>query len=160
MQYRSGSLNGTLVAGGNGPGKGTTQLFLPRGLYFDLTSNSLIITNFACNNIVRWVLGDDHWSLISGSMNGESGGTSGLLYYPSDVTLDSFGNLYVADTYNHRIQFFIAGQTNGTTIAGVTGKVGVDPNSLNYPSSLAVDSQLSLYIADSGNYRIQKYLRS
>ena len=71
MQYRLGSLNGTLVAGGNGPGKGVTQLFLPRGIYFDSTSNSLIITNFACNNIVRWTLGSDHWKLVSGSINGD-----------------------------------------------------------------------------------------
>ncbi|CAF0880308.1 unnamed protein product [Adineta steineri] len=160
MRYQSGLMNGTVVAGGNGPGKGTTQLFLPRGLYFDSTSNSLIITNFACNNIVRWILGSDHWTLLAGSINGEFGATSTLLYYPSDVFLDRLGNLYVADTYNHRIQFFISGQTNGTTVAGVTSKPGVDPNLLDYPHSIVVDNQFSLYVADSGNYRIQKFLRS
>lgn len=159
MQYLAGSLNGTVVAGGNGPGKSATQLFLPRGICYDSTSNSVLITNWACNNIVRWVIGEDHWTLIAGSVNGDWGSTSTLLHFPSDLKVDRKGNVYVADTYNHRVQFFLAGQSNGTTIAGVTLKPNVDPASLNYPSSIVIDAQYNLYIADSGNHRIQKYLR-
>ena len=50
-----------------------------------------------------------------------------------DITLDSMGNVYVADTYNDRIQFFLAGQSNGTTIAGITGSAGSTPDLLDGP---------------------------
>ncbi|CAF1690936.1 unnamed protein product, partial [Adineta ricciae] len=98
MQYELGSLSGTIVAGGNGAGKDTTQLFCPHGIYFDLATKSLYISNFAANNVVRWVIGDHSWTLVAGSLTAESGSTSSLLYYPSDVILDASGNIYVADT--------------------------------------------------------------
>lgn len=61
------------------------------------------------------------------------------------------GNLYVADSRNHRIQFFRPGQTNGTTIAGA-GSAGFSSNELNGPYSVAHDSQFSLYVAERLNH--------
>ncbi|CAF1372373.1 unnamed protein product [Adineta ricciae] len=159
MQYELGSLSGTIVAGGNGAGKDTTQLFCPHGIYFDLATKSLYISNFAANNVVRWVIGDHSWTLVAGSLTAESGSTSTLLYYPSDVILDVSGNIYVADTYNHRVQLFLSGSKNATTIAGTTGISDSSPLALSYPYSLAFDKQYNLYVADSGNYRVQKLLR-
>ncbi len=40
MQYLSGASSGILVAGGNGGGIGSTQLYNPRGLYFESSTNS------------------------------------------------------------------------------------------------------------------------
>ncbi|UJR19149.1 hypothetical protein I4U23_022279 [Adineta vaga] len=77
VQYQIGFFNGTIVGGGN-------------RIYFDSLSKSLYISNF----------GTTSWTLIAGSMIATSGSTSNLLYYPSDVTLDASGNVYVADTYN------------------------------------------------------------
>jgi DNA-binding beta-propeller fold protein YncE len=48
---------------------------------------------------------------------------------------------------------------NGTTIAGVTGQSGISSTKLNQPYSVALDSQLNLYVADTGNNRIQTFLR-
>ena len=75
-----------------------------------------------------------------------------------DVTLDSMGNIYVADRDNHRIQLFLAGQSNGTTIAGVTGRPGSNSTSLYKPYSVALDTQLNLYVADTYNDRVQKFI--
>ena len=136
-----------------------TQLFNPVGLYFDSSTNSLVIANSGDNTIVRWVIGASSWTLVAGDIYGLSGSTSTLLNCPFDVTLDPMGNIYVADRYNHRIQFVLAGQTNGTTIAGVTGVSGSTSTLLNNPLSLALDSQLNLYVADSYNYRVQKFPR-
>ncbi|CAF1384557.1 unnamed protein product [Adineta ricciae] len=60
-----GSLSGTIVAGENGAGKDITQLFCPHGIYCDLATKSLYISNFAANNIIRWVIGDHCWTLVA-----------------------------------------------------------------------------------------------
>jgi len=159
MQYQLGEMNGTLVAGGIGQGKGITQLFFPTGLYFDSSSNSLVIANWGGSNIIRWTLGADHWILIAGTINGDTGSTSSLLNGPYNMVFDPMGNLYVADTGNHRIQLFIAGQKNATTIAGSTGNEGSTQGLLNNPYSLALDNQLNLYVADTFNNRIQRFSR-
>ena len=158
VEYLSGASSGTVVAGGNGNGTGSTQLKGPFGIYLDLTSNSLIIANRGANNIVKWVLGDSTWTLIVGSSSGLSGSSSTLLNSPCGVILDPLGNIYVADTSNQRIQFFRAGQTNATTVAGVTGVSGSTDLLLSGPYAVRLDSDNSLYVADTNNHRIQKFI--
>ncbi|CAF4685001.1 unnamed protein product, partial [Rotaria socialis] len=143
MSYLVNASSGTVVAGGNGSGTNRTQLCYPQAIYLDVASNSLYIANFYCNNIVRWVIGATSWTLVAGDINGKSGNSSTMLHYPYGVEVDCMGNIYVADTYNHRIQFFRAGSMNGTTIAGVTEIYGSDPYHLYYPFSLKLDSQLN-----------------
>jgi len=69
------------------------------------------------------------------------------------------GNLYVADRSNTRVQFFLAGQIEGRTIAGITGVFGSNSTLLNQPYEIAFDNQLNLYVADSYGNRVQKFLR-
>jgi sugar lactone lactonase YvrE len=159
VRYLSGASSGTVVAGGNGPGVANTQLNYPIGLYLDSSSNSLVIANAAANNIVRWVLGATSWTLVLGDPNGVIGSTSTMFHYPVGVTLDQWGNIYVADTYNHRIQFFLAGTQSGTTIAGVGGIPGSNATLLNNPNTVILDDNLNLYVADGNNHRVQKFLR-
>ncbi|CAF3946024.1 unnamed protein product [Rotaria sp. Silwood2] len=159
MQYLYNASSGNVVAGGNGYGFATNQLAYPSGIFFDSSSNSLVIANYLGHNIVRWTLGASSWTLIAGSTNGVAGSSSIMLNSPMGLTLDSSGNIYVADLLNHRIQFF-TNQSNGTTIAGTTGVAGSSATQLNTPQGVAVDSQLNLYVADWGNNRVQKFSRS
>lgn len=126
-------------------------------LHFDASSNSLYIANYIANNVVRWVLGASTWTLVAGSSNGTAGGTSTLLNAPCAVTLDSLGNVYVADKNNQRVQFFLAGQSNGTTIAGVPGAEGAAANQLTGPESVLVDNQFNLFVSDTYNSRVQRF---
>lgn len=158
MRYLSGASSGTVVAGGNGAGTGITQLNNPRGLHYDASTNSLLIANNLAHNIVRWVIGASSWTLVAGSSSGTVGSTSILLSYPTDVTLDSLGNMYVSDEGNQRIQFFLLGQSNGTTMFGVTGTSGSTSDLFNTPSSVAVDSQFNVYVTDYNNFRVQMFL--
>ena len=160
MQYLSGASSGTVVAGGNGAGTGTTQLWYPYGFALDSSSNSLIIVNYAANNVVRWVFGASSWTLLAGSSSGVSGSTATLMNSPLSVVLDSYGNLYVSDTNNQRIQMFLSGQSNATTIAGITGSTGASATQLSSPYWAILDSQLNLYVADTYNHRIQRFSRS
>ncbi|CAF1569457.1 unnamed protein product, partial [Adineta steineri] len=153
MGYRSGNTTGFVIAGDNGAGGNYTQLNGPIAIYFDSLTNSFLIANFNCHNIVRWTLGANNWTLVVGSINGLPGSTSTLLFAPTGLTLDPMGNLYVADLANHRIQLFLNGEMNATTIAGKTGQLGNDSMSLNQPYTIALDNQLNLYVADNQNHR-------
>ena len=159
MSYAQGSLAGSRVAGGSVAGLNTTLLINPTGIYLDSVTNSLFIANFGAYNIVRWPLGASSWTLVAGSINGSLGSSTTLLSLPTGVTLDPMGNVYVADAGNSRIQFFPAGQTVGTTIAGMSGFAGSNASQLLSPYTVRLDSQLNLYVADTGNNRVQKYLR-
>ena len=158
MRYLSGASSGTVVGGGNGQGTGSTQLWYPRGLYFESSSNSLLIANNRAHNILRWVIGASSWTLVVGSSIGAFGSTPTTLSYPTDVTFDSVGNMYVSDEGNQRIQFYLPGQINGTTMFGVTNVQGNNATLFNTPSSVIVDSQFNVYVADYYNARVQKFV--
>lgn len=148
-----------VVAGGNGPGLNTSQFWYPHAFFYDDFSNSFLIANAKANNVVRWKLGAVNWTLIAGDMNGSAGNTSTLLNFPSDVTIDPMGNVYVVDRYSHRVQLYLNGQSNGSTIAGVGTVSGNNSTLLNGPTSLALDGQLNLYVVDQNNHRVQKFSR-
>jgi sugar lactone lactonase YvrE len=86
-------------------------------------------------------------------------GTAAGFNTPSGIILDINGNLYIADTNNHRIRkISTTGQV--TTIAGSgiatflngTGTLA----GFNSPQSITVDNSGILYIADTMNYRVRK----
>jgi DNA-binding beta-propeller fold protein YncE len=87
------------------------SLNLPYGFAIDSTSNSFIIVNYGAHNVFRWVLVLVVWTLLAGSASGTSGSTSTLLANPLSVVLDPYSNMYVTDTANHRVQFFLAGSS-------------------------------------------------
>jgi len=100
---------------------------------------------------------------------GGSGTGDGKLKSPLGLTLDvSSGILYIADTDNERIQIIdVEGNCSGVTKLADNGnddvcfeekfgKNGDDDGEFEVPSALVVDSgEDLLYIADSGNNRIQ-----
>ncbi len=87
--------------------------------------------------------------------------TTAQLNQPTGVAVDSAGNVYIADRWNHRIRM-VTGAGTILTVAGdgVVGYNGDDRAAstarLNYPWRLAVDQARNLYIADRSNQRIRK----
>lgn len=83
---------------------------------------------------------------------GQKGGGIGHFHEPSAIALDTFGNLYVADTGNDRIQKFDA---NGSYVSEV-GTFGWDPGQFSQPAGVAVgQGGLEVCVADGRNNRIQ-----
>lgn len=71
-----------------------------------------------------------------------------------DVAWDAAGNIFIADGHrNARIAKF---DKNGKYVKS-WGTKGTGQGQFNEPSSLAVDGQGNLYVADSGNKRIQVF---
>ena len=158
MQYFANASSGTIVAGGNGPGTNVNQLYHPFGFAFDERNNTFLIANYGSHNIVRWTLGDSSWTLVAG-VTGAPGNSETQLNAPLSIVLDPFGNVYVADMQNHRIQMFLMNENNATTIAGVTSSFGTNANQFNMPYWVILDDDLNLYVADTYNHRVQKFLR-
>lgn len=87
--------------------------------------------------------------------------TSAQLFFPQGVALGLDGSVYVADTQNHRVRRVdLAGiitTVAGTGVAGGGGDNGAAPLAqLNQPQGVAVGSDGSVYIADTGNNRIRR----
>jgi len=95
--------------------------------------------------------------------------TSAALNWPYGVAVDDKGNVYIADTGNHRIRKVspdgiittIAGTGSWTTGSllgeGYPGDGGpATEASLHSPHGVAVDTNGNIYIADTENYRIRK----
>lgn len=85
-----------------------------------------------------------------------------FLQGPSGLALDSSGNLYFSESFNHTVSKMSITGGQPTVVAGIPG-VPADSGDngyaiaayLNMPSGLALDSAGNLYIADSGNNRVR-----
>jgi serpin B len=75
---------------------------------------------------------------------------------PQGMAFDSSGNIYVADTYNHRIQKFSSDGKYLSTL-GVSGVYGTDNEHFGFPTSVTLDNSDNIYVADFDNNRVQKF---
>jgi DNA-binding beta-propeller fold protein YncE len=64
------------------------------------------------------------------------------------------GKVFVADTYNDRVQVFDASGAYLTTLGGSEGS---RTGELSYPEAVDVDAAGNVYVADSDNSRIQEF---
>jgi uncharacterized protein (TIGR03437 family) len=147
--------------GDNGPAA-SAQFWYPEGVAVD-AAGSLYIADTGnarirkvSNGVIATVAGDG-----TTGYSGDNGpATSAQFNSPRGLAVDSAGNLYIADSYNHRIRKVSGGviaTVAGTGAAGYSGDGGPAASAqLDTPIDVAIDAAGSLYIADSYNARIRK----
>jgi sugar lactone lactonase YvrE len=129
------------------------------------TSNNVYIDDRQNNRIRKITVSSGVITTVAGSGNfgfsGDSGAaTSAQIALPGDVSVDTSGNIYIADTDNLRIRKVTTGGII-TTIAG-NGTQGFSSSGaatsaqFAVPSSIAADGSGNVYVLDTGNNRIVK----
>src|ERR1051325_2002936 len=136
----------------------------PKGLAFDGAGNLYIADTG--NNVVRKFSPSGVLTTVAGNgapaFSGDGGAPlAASLNGPEGVAIDAGGNLYIADTFNHRVRVVAADGTistfAGNGLPAFTGDHGPPASaSMFLPTVVAVDTAGNLYIADLGNSRIRK----
>ncbi len=158
----------TLAGSGSasyGNGTGTAASFnQPNNLTIDSSGNIYIADTL--NNRIRKVTAAGVVTNFAG--NGTAGyvngsGSSAEFDGPQGVTVDSSGNVYVADTNNNRIRKITSGGSVSTLSGnGTAGLVNGSSFSaeFNAPNGLGIDSSGNVYVADTNSNAIRKVTSS
>jgi len=87
--------------------------------------------------------------------SGVIGNASNQLSYPWGLVLTYENTLYVADRFNNRVQKYLRGSLNGTTVAGQANTTTCSSyQCLFYPSSIVLNDNENLLISEGDSHRI------
>ncbi|CAF3813776.1 unnamed protein product [Adineta steineri] len=149
--------NITVIAGQyNISGNSSTQLNSPRGIFFNNSSSSLFVCDSLNYRIQMFQMNSTVGVTVAGG-NGP-GSASNQLDQPHAIWVSpKTGFMYIADTYNNRIQRWKMNDTQAVTIAG-TGVAGDLSTMLSSPAGVALNAnETFLYVSDQYNNRIQRF---
>jgi sugar lactone lactonase YvrE len=160
------TLAGKPGTSGSADGSGTAATFLdPTGIVVDRTG--LIYVGDDGNQLVRKVTDSGVVTTLAGHTGGGLGnqngsGSTASFSGPLGLTVDSLGNIYVADSGDHSVRLItpagvvstLAGSA-GTVVAGSTDSFGTSAR-FNGPSGIAIDLSGYIYVADTLNNLIRR----
>ncbi|HXG58889.1 MAG TPA: hypothetical protein VNL91_07690 [Thermoanaerobaculia bacterium] len=172
--------NGDAAYRGDGGPATEASFFNPWGLAVDASDNVYIAARFgtirkvdAKSGIITTVAGSDNPMRFTG--DDPQPAINAGLNHPRGVAVDKDGNIYIADTVNHRVRKVSVSTGTLTTLAGTTvvrppdfgGPGGFSGDGgparaaeLNYPTDVAVDAAGNVYIADAHNGRVRRIAAS
>jgi kumamolisin len=152
------------LAGSHGSDDGTgsaARFFTPEGIAVDSSGNLYVAdTN---NQTIRKISPAGMVSTLAGqaglSGSSDGAGSAARFQNPSDLAVDSSGNILVADTDNHTIRKIAPAGLTGTVAgqAGLSGSADGTGSAARffYPAGVAVDSAGNVYVADTNNDTIR-----
>ena len=117
----------------------------PDGAIYVADSGNNRIQKFATDGTLL-----DSWGSYASVLEGDAPG--GTMNEPWDVAVSKDGSIYIADTFNHRIQKLSA---DGKFVKmWGTFAQGEDPESMWGPRGIAIDPQGNVLVTDTGNKRV------
>lgn len=157
------TIAGTLAAIGNKNSTAVTSTFNnPHGVEVDRQGNVYIADRF--NNVIR-KLEKSSGNVVTLAGSGAAGsddgqGTNASFREPWGITVDSLGNVFVADTKNNKIRKItpsgLVSTVAGTGRFGITDAVNPLVASFGNPTGIAVDKKGNLYVGDHLTHLIRK----
>ena len=144
------------IWGASEPSSGSTNdsFSYPHGIAVD-SNGSVYVADSSNNRVQKFDLQGNFITFIGDSV--PNGSANGSFQRPSSVAVYGSGNVYVADTNNNRIQKFDP-QGNFITYIGASAPNASSANgSFSSPYAVAIDGTGNVYVADTGNNRVQKF---
>ena len=83
---------------------------------------------------------------------GSRGSTAGEFNFPAGMAIDNTGILWIADSYNHRLQRITP--DGGVSVVGTRG---LGRGQFMMPMDVAVDEARAFYVVDQAAHRVQKF---
>ncbi len=146
-------LSADFVIGAEGLSPG--EFFRPRDLA--VASDGSIYVADTANHRIQHISADGDvlgvWGSFADVRSGDAPG--GTFNEPWGLAVGPDGNIFVADTWNHRVQWFTA-EGDFLGMFGFEG-LGEEPEAFWGPRDVAVDSQGRIFVSDTGNKRVKVF---
>jgi uncharacterized protein (TIGR03437 family) len=193
LQYAPGLSNGAAALrvfgqqdffSGGAPQVSAESLFAPEGIFVD-TFGFLYVADTGAHRVLIFpnaagaptagasasvVLGQNSFGVFG------AGTGAGRLNSPRNVTTDSQGRIYIADTGSHRVVMYrplVELPIFGASAAAVIGQSSLGASAANFnsadgqataqglfaPVGLFMDRNATLYVGDTGNNRVVHFLK-
>lgn len=130
---------------------GHDELGRPGGIAVDRKRQRLYVADAKANRVAVFNTESFAFERYVGSPSTPGVGEPGRFAAPTNVAVDPRGNLYVTDTWNHRVQIF---DRRGRFLRAF-GSHGTRPGDFVRPKGIALDSQGHIYVADAEFNNVQ-----
>jgi sugar lactone lactonase YvrE len=140
-------------------------LGIPSAIVFDAQGNlyfaemgNHVVRRFSVAGVITTVAGTG----VQGFAGDDGPAISAVLDSPAGLAMDAAGNLYIADSHNHRVREVavatgVIATIAGMGVAGFSGDGGLAKAArFDLPTALAVDAAGNVYVADTDNHRVRR----
>jgi DNA-binding beta-propeller fold protein YncE len=130
---------------------GSDEVYFPRAVFVDAQSRLFVVGD--THTVQVYDLEGRPLPVFSQGSHvlGQMGSAPGEFWSPRAVFVDREGLLYVADSYNHRVQVFAP---EGGLVR-IIGSEGTGPGQFLQPRGVVVDGKGNIVVADANNHRVQ-----
>ena len=144
-------------------GNNDGQFYFARGIAVDQMDGTVYVVDMGnhriqkfdtSTNVLPQLLTKWGGGIGPGHASSPQAQEAGQLRSPWGITVDSHGDVYIADTGNQRVQKF---DREGNYITQ-WGGFGNGEGQFNFPYGIVVDARGSVFVVDSGNTRVQQFM--